>query len=195
MKEYVDRAKVVLRLVTSYIIAHKYKFIVGVVVTLSAILIIALFAYNSKPPLSSVVYQPPRACELFSDADAYKLLGNDVINKVSEPTVSNNTAMSSCSYTDRNPVGDAMKLAAVAVKSGVNDEGVAEVTDDYNAKKAASGAEVVAGFGKDAYFDPARGQLNVLDGRDWYIFSYGVGSAPQANTLEDAAKFARLVLP
>lgn len=195
MNQRIEKIKDYGRAAWTYIVARKATFIIGTAVGLLAIFVIALIIYNNRSTTPSVAYQPPRACTLFTDSDAYTLLGNDVINKVNEPKVISNTATSTCSYTDRNPVGDAMKLAAVAIKSGINDEGVTEITDSYTSKKAASNGDAVKGFGNDAYFDPTLGQLNVLNNRDWYIFSYGVGASPQSNTLEDAAKFARLVLP
>lgn len=192
MNEYIQKAKEITKTCAGYALANKQKFIVGGVLVALLVLIVSLFVYNNR---SKIVYQPPRACDLFSLEEAHKLLGKDVINKVDDPVVSGNTSISRCSYTDRNPDANAMMLAAVAIRSGVNDSGVKTVSDGYFAKKPTSDIEVVTGFGDDAYFNVSLGQLNVLDGRDWYIFSYGAGNSPQANTINDATKLARLVLP
>lgn len=192
MNKYIEKAKAALHVALEYIKAHKREFIIGAVAVLLVAFVFSLFAYNNR---SKVVFEPPRACDLFSLEEAHELLGVDVINKVDDPVVVGDTATSRCSYTDRNPIADAMMLAAVAIRSGVNNEGVQAVVDGYYAKKPSEGVEQVTGYGDDAYFNPTLGQLNVLDGDSWYIFSYGPGTAPQANTLTNVAKLATKVLP
>ena len=90
---------------------------------------------------------------------------------------------------------DQMMVAAIIVRSGVNDDGVEQNKAQFAAgKPKKAGIESVKGVGDEAYYNSELGQLNVLRGRDWLILSYGLGSDPLANTLDDAKKLAHAVL-
>lgn len=157
--------------------------------------LIALFIYNAPKPAQKVSYKysPINACNLLTMRDAHTLLGKDVIGSpVSDPNVSSDIATSNCSYTDENNNQAAMKVVALAVLSAVDDTGIQTVKDEFAAKK--SGAITVADLGDDAYFDQSLGQLNILKDKAMLRISYGVGAAPQNNTLEDVTTVARLAL-
>lgn len=190
MSEHIQKAKEITKTCIDYVLANRQKFIVGALLVALLILTVSLFVYNNR---SKITYQPPRACDLFSVEESHELLGEDVINKVDDPVVSGNTSTTRCSYTDRNEIADKMKIAAVAIRSGVNDEGVHEVNEAYYAKKPTENIESVKGLGDDAYFYAPLGQLNVLKGRDWYIFSSGTQQV-QMNSLSDAMLLAGLVI-
>lgn len=156
------------------------------------VLLVALFIYNNP---QKIVYQPTKACDLLTPLKAEDLLGNKVISvDTKAPVITDNLAVSKCSYTDSNPVKDAMRVAAVAVRSGINDKGVGQNKSDFATNKPATNVEAVNGLGESAYFNHALGQLNILDGRRWIIVSYGVGSAPEANTVNDAVSLAHKIL-
>lgn len=192
MQHAIDTLKSYARMARDYIEAHWRQLAIGGGIALGLVLIIALFVYNNR---SKVVYQPVNACDLFTVAESHDLLGKDTIGNVTTPTVSGNTATSICTFSDSNPSQDQMKVAAVKVRSGINDEGVEQNKAQFAAKQSAATGEAVTGFGDQAFFDKKLGQLNVLDGRNWYVFSYGVGAAPSENTLSDAVDFAYKVLP
>lgn len=176
----------------SYVTTHKKEFITGAAVILGAAVIAALFIYNNP---RVVVYQPVNACALFSPIEAQSLLGDKVISVDTKGSVvSGNIAISKCSYTDSNHDTTKLMVAAVAVRSGVNDKGVQQNKADFANAKPSTGVEVVKDLGDSAYFNQVRGQLNVLNGRRWIIISYGLGSAPETNTVDKAVELARKVL-
>lgn len=160
---------------------------VGVVIGLAA-----LFAYNSQSKLPNIVYQPTAACKLFTKEEAQELLGKQVIEQASEPTISGNNATSKCSYTDTKQ--DNFTLAAVAARNGINDEGVKKNNEEFAASRDANTTESIPGLGDQAFFNKANGQLNILSGRTWLILSFGSANDPQANTLDTAMRLAYKVL-
>lgn len=154
--------------------------------------LIALFIYNNTP---KVVYQPTVACDVFTKEEATKLLGvNTVQSNAQAPTNEGNFATSRCGYTDGTVDTESMVVAAVTLRSGFNDTGATQNRVDFAKATPTENIEEVADLGDKAYFNHSRGQLNVLKDRDWYIFSYGVGSDPGGNTVEDAVALAQKVL-
>ncbi|HMI09649.1 MAG TPA: hypothetical protein VK497_04635 [Candidatus Saccharimonadales bacterium] len=189
MNHYIQATK-------TYITTHRKKLAIGAAVILGIIVLITaivLFVRNSTP---KIVYQPANACGLITLTEAKELLGNNTLNSnANNPVVSGNTAASRCGYTDGNPDTNNMIVAAIIVRSGVNDKGVQQNKTDFEAGKPSKNIETVKNLGDSAYFNQKLGQLNILDGREWIILSYGVGSAPEANTVDKAIELARKVLP
>jgi len=175
--------------------SYRRELIIGAGVIIAVIAIIAaivFFVHNSQPKID---YQPVAACDVFTQDEARVLLGEQAFNSNSDaPVVSKDVAVSRCGYTDGNPDTNKMVVAAIIVRSGVNDNGVQQNKDEFTNGKPTNGVEVVNDLGDGAYFNQALGQLNVLDGKKWIVFSYGLGSSPEANTLEDTVKFARAVI-
>ena len=186
LKKYIHTTK-------TYVAARSEQFIgIGVVAGLAAIVGIVVLIVQLGGP--RIVYQPIKACDLLTPARAQSVLG-EKINGVdsNEPKISGDIATSKCAYSDLN--ADVMKVAAVAIRSGINDEGVAQNTSDFKTAKAQAGNTTVTGFGDGAFFNPRSGQLNVLKDHKWIIVSYGLGSSPQTNSLEEVSALARKVLP
>ena len=188
MKTTIGRAR-------TFLVAHRRAVLIATPLVLLALVLVALFAYNFGTS-TKVVYQPVKACERFTPAEAQDLLGDKILSvDTKKPAVSGDIAISKCSYTDQNPDQNAMKVAAVAIRSGVNDDGVAQNKREFAAsKKANPGVQDVPGLGDTAYFNPVNGQMGILQGRDWLIVSYGAGATPQANTIEDVTKLSQMVL-
>ena len=188
MNRYIEIAK-------DYVLAHKKQFRSGAIVAVCVVgvaTLVALFAYNN--PIV-VIYQPAKACDLLTTEEAQDLLGDRVIStERNKPTLTGNAATSKCSYTDENPDQNRMIVAAIAVRSGVNDKGVKQNKADFGIAKTGKDVEVVKDLGDSAYFNRDLGQLNILDGRKWIILSYGVGATPKENTVDDAIKLAHEVL-
>lgn len=187
MKEYYQIAK-------TYILNRKELALGVAIVAFVGIAIIAIaIAIISSTP--KIVYQPAKACDLLSLNDAKKLLGEKAMNtNAQNPAVANDTAVSRCGYADGNPDKENMIIAAIIVRSGVNDKGVEQNKRDFSAGKPKQSVETIKGIGDNAYFNQKNGQLNILDGRDWMIVSYGIGSAPEANTVEKAIELANTIL-
>ena len=188
MNHYIQSAK-------AYITAHRKNLTIGVAVILgivAIITVIVLFVRNSAP---KVIYQPANACGLLTLAETKELLGSKTLNSTANsPVLSGDTAASRCGYTDGNPDTENMIVAAIIVRSGVNDKGVEQNKTEFVAGKPSENVETVKDLGESAYFNQRLGQLNILDGNEWIILSYGVGSAPEANTVDKAVELARMVV-
>lgn len=158
------------------------------------LLVVVLFlAVQSNAP--KIVYMPTAACELFTSDEATMLLGDRAFNSSDkQPVISKNTAVSNCGYTDGNPDKNTMLVAAITVRAGINDEGVQQNKTEFSAGRPTDNIEIVKNLGDSAYFNEKVGQLNILDGRNWIILSYGQGSAPEQNTLKKTTELAQLVV-
>jgi hypothetical protein len=177
---------------TTYVISHKREFAIGGTLVVIFAVLVALFIYNNP---NKVVYQPTNACDLLTPAKAQDLLGEKVISVDTKgATISGDIAVSKCSYTDSVEDQSQMMVAAVAVRSGINDSGVEKNKTDFAASQSNKTVESVKGLGDNAYFNPTLGQLNILDGRRWIIVSYGIGASPDTNTIDKAIELANTVL-
>ena len=195
MNTYILAAKKYLQIANAYVVRYKKQFTMGVTIVVVCLVVgifAALFAYNNRTPEIEVVYQPSKACDMFDMQEAHELLGKDVINNVADPAIVGNTATSTCSYT--NTSAGRMIVAAIAVRTGINDLGVQQNKDDFAAHRAANDTEPVVNVGDAAFFNKTNGKLNVLSDHKWIIINYGVGDAPQENTIEDAVKLANKVV-
>ncbi len=178
-----------------YIVAHRKQVIaVAITVILLAILIITLVIALRPKPAPKLAYQPVKACDLFTISEAHALLGKDVVGNVTDPVVAGDTATSKCSFTTLSADENAVTVAAVAIRSAVSKKGISKNADDFTTAAAQTGNQPVTSLGDKAYFNPTRGQLNVLDGRQWLIVSYGQGVAPESNSLDKDTELARIVL-
>jgi hypothetical protein len=190
MKKYAAAVK-------DHIVKHKIAYIATVSSIAGAALIAVIIVLIVLANQIKIVYQPVNACDLLTQAKADQLLGTGAINgSAQKPVIGKINAASSCAYSDLNVDENSMVVAAVSVRSAINDQGIAQNQLDYVANKSKVTAQDVSGVGDSAYFNGGLGQLNVIDqgGKRLMIFSYGTGSTPQSNTLDDAIKFARLVL-
>ncbi len=184
-KQYFSNAK-------TYVSERSDLFVgIGVVAGLLAIVGVVVLVNELSGP--QIVYQPVKACDVFTPAEAQSLLGEKINNtEKNNPQISGNFAVSKCGYSDLN--SQAMRVAAVTIRTGINDEGVAKNKADFATAQATNSNEDVASLGDSAFFNAIAGQLNVLKAGNWYIFSYGVGDSPEQNTLDDALLLARKVL-
>lgn len=189
VKQYAQNAK-------TYVTSSSGKeMLIGaaVVVVVTALIVGAVvFIQNSGP---KIVYQPAIACDLLTKDEAKEMLGEQVLDHTpASPTLSQDVATSKCSYTDSNPEQNQMKVAAIAVRSAVNDQGTEKNKREFAAAKLNQGMQPVNNLGESAFFNPELGQLNILKGRNWIILSYGVGTDPKSNTLEEAIELAQKVV-
>ncbi len=174
--------------------SRKELIIGGIVIIVAMVIIgaIAIFIHNTT---TKIDYQPAIACELFTLDEAKELMGaNSIGSGVTEPTLSGNLSTSKCGYTDGNVDTANLVVAAIIVRSGVNDKGVTQNKEEFESGRPLDNVQLVNGVGDSAYFNEANGQLNILDGYNWVIVSYGPGSDPVANTLEDSVELAKKVI-
>lgn len=189
MKEYVTKAK-------EYVVEHKKEFIIGASIVGAVIVIfvfLALYSYNTRQP--KIVYEPANACDLLTLAEAKTMLGDQAINGVKQtPVQSGSLTISRCSYSNATLDSADATVAAIVVRSGINDAGIKVNKAQFEAGKPSAGIQEVTGIGDSAYFNTGLGQLNILKDSTWIIVSYGSSASPQANSLEDTEKLAKLVL-
>lgn len=168
--------------------------LIGVAIcAVAAALIVGVVVFARQQ--TKLVYQPLKACELLTANEAGLLLGSQAINGTkSEPQLSGNTAISKCAYSDSNQDMNKMIVAALTVRSGINDNGKTQNTSEFTIAAKGNEVESVEGIGDAAFFNSSRGQLNVLKDEQWFIISYGTGLAPETNTLDKTVELARLAL-
>lgn len=177
-------------------VAERSDLFVGIGIVGGLVVIVGVIALVVQLSGPRIVYQPIKACDLLTPAKAQDLLGDKVISTdANQPVISGNVATSKCGYTDENPDQSQMRLAAIAVRSAINDEGNVQNKSDFaQAKKAVGAAGEVKNIGESAFFDAANGHLNVLTGHMWLIANYGYAST-SGNTLEKATELVHKVLP
>ena len=184
MNHYIETTK-------DFVIKNKKWVAIGAAAFVVIIVLIAAGIYSTTS--LKYTYQPVKSCDLFTPTKAQDLLGDKVIGVDSaNPVVNGDVATSKCSYT--NGVANNMVVAAIAVQSPVYDNGVQQNKTNFATAKSNNQVETVTNVGDSAFFNKVNGQLNVLSGRNWIIFSYGVGTTPEANTIDDAVKLAKKVL-
>lgn len=175
--------------------SFKKEIFIGAAVLVGLLAIVGLIVlgvHNSGPKID---YQPVAACTYFSGPEALELLGDKTISTNNDsPVISGDMATSKCGYADGNADTNKLLVAAIIVRSGINDKGVEKNITEFTNGTPTNNVEVVKDVGDKAYFNQVNGQLNVLKGHDWFILTNGFGSSPEANTMDDAVKLAKLVL-
>ncbi|MCA9335096.1 hypothetical protein KC953_03050 [Candidatus Saccharibacteria bacterium] len=181
--------------VREYVKSHEADFRIAVPSVLIVVFLAGLVMYATYQNMPNIVYQPAKACDLLTPEKAQDLLGEKVISvERNKPTITGDLAVSKCSYTDENPDQNSMVVAAIAVRSGINDEGIKQNKADFKSAMDSEGVEEVKDVGSSAFFNYESGQLNVLHDDKWIIVSYGVGTAPEANTVEKAVELVHKIL-
>jgi hypothetical protein len=136
------------------------------------------------------------ACDIFTLADAKLLLGSaakggDNTQESSSPYL----AVSDCTYAQEQassaPVSSGQS-ATLLVRAPKTEKGVASNSNEFGALRPV-GVQDVAGYGDNAYWDAAHGQLNILKNQNWYIVSYGPVS-PAERTLDQTRQLADLLI-
>jgi hypothetical protein len=148
---------------------------------------------NDGGPHGSTDYAAVDACDLLKLDEAQLILGSAATASANTgSTKSNDVNVSTCSYTNNATAVADIKVATIMVRSALSKDGA-------NSNKAVfgtgrpDGAEKVEDFGDEAYFMPKIGQLNILDGNNWLIVSYG-STSPSSRTLDNAKAVAHLAL-
>ena len=191
MKHYFQTAR-------TYVIAHKKDFTIGagvfVGLALVAGLIVLIVANIDRP--AEIVYKPVRACDLFTLDEAKELIGSNAFRSTedADPVLQGNAVTSSCGYSDGNANIDDSIVAAIKVRSGINDDGIEENKNDFQRGIPDEKISNVPDLGDSAYFNQVNGQLNILNGLDWIIISYGVNSDPAGNTVDQAVALAKKII-
>lgn len=179
----------------AYVLARKGQVKVGGYIVLGVAVIgfvIMLFIYNYQSRQVVIKYTPVAACSLLAQDEAETLLGGKAIQRATEQTIEGNLASSKCSYTDMN--ANNFQIAAVAVRSAINDAGVVTNKEQFTANRTANKTETVTGIGDEAYYVRLNGQLHVLKGEQWLILSFGSASDNSSHTLDATKRLANKVI-
>lgn len=186
MKKYFE-------IVKDYISTHRKAAPITAVGVVCVVFLIALLVWNIRQTVPHIVYQPVQACDLLPVKDAQSLLGKDVINvEADKPVVSGDTATSKCSYSDTSY--STIKVAAVAVSTGINDAGTEQNKVTFVEKLDKDIGEPIKDMGDKAYFDRTSGKINILTEHSWIIVSYNVGDSLDSSTFDNVSKLAKIVL-
>lgn len=179
-----------------YVAANRKKVALNTALVVTLALLAGAPIYNYFY-IKHITYMPTKACDLLTIQKASQLLGDRVINvEKNEPVISedHNLATSKCGYTDENPDTTQMKIAAVAVRSAITDEGVAQNKADFRTMSQQPSIQPVHNLGQSAFFNPTNGQLNVLQAHRWVIVTYGRADAPQDSTVAEVQALAAALL-
>lgn len=181
--------------VQTYVSAHKKDIQIAAPIVAIFVVLVGLIVLSTVKNLPNIVYKPVKACDLLTPAKANDILGDKVKGVDSnDPVIKGNTAVSKCGYNDLNPTEGQLKVLAIAVQSGINDKGVAQNKAGFKQSQKGKTLESVNGLGDEAYFDPATGMLNVLDGKRWIMLTYGFGATPEENNVQQEISIARDIL-
>jgi len=147
-----------------------------------------LLSHNNKQTDTNAAltqYQALKPCDLLTTAEATEVLGAGS-RKVQDTTPQSNGDLSiaTCSYSDGAKTEDDLKLASLTIRSALNDEGIQSNKRGFDQNKTDIMLSV-EGYGDAAYYDAAKGQFNILKGRNWMIVTNGK-TDPMNDTLEDA---------
>lgn len=180
----------------TYVLDHKKEFTTGAIVAgiIGIIFIgLALYSYNTSQP--KIVYEPAAACNLLTLDEAKEFLGEATINGIVEnPVQTGAITTSRCGYSDGTIDPATAKVAAIVVRTGINDAGIELNRAQFASGMPTDNVEVIKDLGESAYFNKTNGQLNVLKESTWVLISYGLSASPQLNNIEEVVKLADKVL-
>lgn len=138
------------------------------------------------------------ACDVLTNEVAKKVLGEGVEkgDTTAGTASSDDISVSNCVYTRKGVTTGSVKeqLASIEtvgllVRAAKNKAGAESNKTPFSSAKP-SGVQDVDGYGSQAYFNPATGQLNVLAGNNWYIISHYTGTSVTKATLAQASELA-----
>ena len=164
----------------------KKNLIIVIVVVVIAVIVgvIALGAFK-KPK----VYATLDACKLFTEAEAKELLGPTATKKQENPTSTKHIKETACSYGNNAEAVRDLRVATVTVRSALTEYGLETTDDVFDAAQRPPAAQTISGYGKDAYYNPATGQLQILTDSSWITVTNGPIPIDR-RTLEDTKKVA-----
>jgi hypothetical protein len=179
-----------------------WLYVLGVILVAAAItaLVAAIIISKSHDDDTSNITQSAttttykKACNIFTLADAKKLLGDNAKGRSSD-TSSSDMAVTSCTYTQDtggNVPVSTTKSATLLVRSPKTDRG-RTTNEGQFAQLKPDNVQLVSGYGSNSYWDAGHGQLDILKNDTWYILSYGPVT-PADRTLDQAKQLADLLI-
>jgi hypothetical protein len=134
------------------------------------------------------------ACEILSREVATSMLGS--VGEDSPPvpdTSSADVKVSSCVRANAVATLDQARSVSLLMRIARTGTGAQTNASAFAPGSVPGGAQDVLGIGQQAFWNPALGQLNILDNGNWYIVSSGPID-PRKHTLTDSAKLAKAIV-
>jgi hypothetical protein len=152
---------------------------------------------SSQPP-AAVTPKKALACQRYTLVDAKQLLGQSAKASTSPTADSNggNLYTSSCTYTEQVLPGQQTSVkqsSTLIIRQPQSEKGVQSNQGEFG-PLIPKDAQVIDGYGDKAFWDPERGELNILKADIWYEFSIGPTN-PSERTLDQTKPMADLLLP
>jgi hypothetical protein len=144
----------------------------------------------SAPENRSYPTQTSRACDVLTAPAAKQVLGS--LGPVSTPPPANSSrdvSVSSCVRTNALSSLDRAESASLLMRVARSARGAQSNAAVFATGSRPPGSQKVIGYGEQAFWNPAFGQLSILDEGNWYILAAGPIN-PRQRTLTDAKKLA-----
>jgi hypothetical protein len=138
--------------------------------------------------------QTKSACEVLTVEVARQLLGS--VSRAASPAPeagSDDVTVSTCTRTNRATSVTEARTASLLMRVAETGTGAKSNEAVFASSSLPKGAEEVEGYGEKAFWNPAFGQLNILEGGNWYILSVGPID-PKKHTLDETEKFADAII-
>jgi hypothetical protein len=134
--------------------------------------------------------QKQQACEILTQRIAKSVLGS-VGEGVAPPPETSNAEVSVTSCVRANAVAglDQTRSVSLLMRVAKSVTGAQGNESVFQAGSLPSGAQEVTGYGDAAFWNPSFGQLNILEGGNWYILASGPID-PKKHTLAETKNLA-----
>ncbi len=142
------------------------------------------------PGTRSYPTQTSKACDVLTARAAKEVLGT--LGPVSTPPPANSTSdvrVSSCVRSNALTAEDRAESASLLMRVARTARGAQSNAAVFASGSRPRGSKNVTGYGEQAFWNPAFGQLSILNEGNWYILAAGPINTRQ-RTLADAKKLA-----
>lgn len=146
---------------------------------------------NNTP--SSTKYTAIDACEVFTEAEAKTVLGAEAtLGSNTAPATSDDIAVSNCNYTNNATSVPDVRTATLLARSAMTDTGMESNQAAFSDGRPQD-AQIVEGYGEEAFYTPSTGQLSVLKDNTWYLITYG-STNPSNYSLDKVKAMADVIV-
>lgn len=138
--------------------------------------------------------QKKNACEVLDAKVATSLLGQAAEKGGPAPVArAEGTRVSSCLWANAVQSSGTARSVSLLMRVAIDETGAQSNSEVFDPQVLPGGARPVEGYGDAAFWNPAFGQLNILDQGNWYILSSGPID-PKRHTLAQTRKLADAVI-
>lgn len=138
--------------------------------------------------------QEMSACEVLTAEVARAAIGKLAPENSPAPEAgSDEVTVSSCTRVNKADDVRDSRSASLLMRVAESDQGARSNEVVFDSSSLPQGAEEVSGYGEQAFWNPEFGQLNILEGGNWYILSVGPLD-PEKHTLAETEKLADAII-